>query len=94
MLATLARWDGEIEGALARLREAEALAQEIGLPGEMWQIRAALGELHEECGDEERARDAFSRAAETLRALANQVDDATLRASFLGTSQSRRVLER
>jgi hypothetical protein len=94
MLTTLARWDGDIGGALARLREAEALAQEIGLPGELWQIRAALGELYEERGDEERARDAFTWAAQTLRSLAGRIDDPTLQASFLGTPQVRHVLER
>ncbi len=94
MLTTLARWDGDIGGALARLREAEALAQEIGLPGELWQIRAALGELYEERGDEERARDAFTRAAQTLRSLAGRIDDPTLQASFLGAPRVRRVLER
>jgi hypothetical protein len=94
MLATLAQWDGEIGGALAHLREAEALAREIGLPSELWQIRAALGELHEEGGEEERARDAFLRAAETLQSLAGRIDDPALRVSFLGTPRVRQVLER
>jgi tetratricopeptide (TPR) repeat protein len=94
MLTTLARWDGDIGGALARLREAEALAQEIGLPGELWQIRAALGEPYEERGDHERARDAFTRAAQTLRSLADRIDDPTLKASFLGAPRVRHVLER
>jgi DNA-binding SARP family transcriptional activator/tetratricopeptide (TPR) repeat protein len=94
MLTTLARWDGDIGGASARLREAEALAQEIGLPGELWQIRAAVGELYEERGDEERARDAFSRAAHTLRSLAGRIDDPTPQASFLGAPRVRQVLER
>jgi hypothetical protein len=35
MLAVLDRWDGRTEEALARLQEARALAQEIGLPGEL-----------------------------------------------------------
>jgi tetratricopeptide (TPR) repeat protein len=94
MLTTLSRWDGDIGGALVHLREAEGLAQEIGLPGELWQLRAALGELHEERGEEERARDAFSRTAETLRSLASRIDDPTLQASFLGTPRARHVLER
>src|SRR3712207_8168862 len=74
MQTGLARWDGDIGGALARLREAEVLAQDIGLPGELWQITAALGELYEERGDEERARDAFTRATQTLRSLADCID--------------------
>ena len=94
MLATLAQWDGEIGGALAHLREAEALAREIGLPSELWQIRAALGELHKEGEEEERARDAFLRAAETLQSLAGRIVDPALRVSFLGTPRVRQVLER
>ena len=94
MLTTLSRWDGDIGGALVHLREAEGLAQEIGLPGELWQIRAALGELHEECGDEAPAREAFLRAAQTLRSLAGRIDEPALRASFLAAPQVRHVLER
>src|SRR5215204_914193 len=94
MLTTLPRWDGDIGGALVHLREAEGLAQEIGLPGELWQIRAALGELHEECGDEAPAREAFLRAAQTLRSLAGRIDEPALRASFLAAPQVRHVLER
>lgn len=40
----LARWNGELEEALGRLREAGALADEIGLPGESWEIHVAVGE--------------------------------------------------
>jgi DNA-binding SARP family transcriptional activator len=93
MLTTLSRWDGDIGGALVHLREAEGLAQEIGLPGELWHIRAALGELHEECGDEASAREAFLRAAQTLRSLAGRIDEPALRASFLAAPQVRHVLE-
>jgi hypothetical protein len=94
MLTTLARWDGEIGGALTHLREAEALAQEMGLPDELWQIRAALGELHEEGGEAERAGEAFLRAAETLQSLADRIDDPALRESFLGTPRVWHVVER
>jgi hypothetical protein len=94
MLTGLARWDGDLGRALARLREAETLAQEMGLPGELWQIKAALGELYEERGDDAGARDAFYRAAETLRSLAGRIDDPTLQASFLAAPRVRHVLER
>ena len=94
MLTTLALWDSDIGGALARLREPGTLAQEIGLPGELRQTRAALGELYEERGDEERARDPFTQAAQTLRSLAGRIDDPTLQASFLGEPWVRHVLER
>jgi hypothetical protein len=94
MLAVLDGWDGATEGALGHLREAATPAEEIGLPGELWQIEALMAELHQERGDEERARDAFSRAAQTLRSLAGRIDDPTLQASFLGAPRVRRVLER
>jgi len=94
MLTGLARWDGDLGGALARLREAETLAQEMGLPGELWQITAALGELYEERGDEERARDAFTQAAQILRSLAERIDNPSLQASFLGAPRVRHMLQR
>jgi tetratricopeptide (TPR) repeat protein len=94
MLTTLSRWDGDIRGTQAHLREAEALAQEIRLPGELWQIRAALGELHEECGDDALARAAFLQAAQTLQSLAGRIDMPALRESFLAASQVRHVLDR
>jgi DNA-binding SARP family transcriptional activator/tetratricopeptide (TPR) repeat protein len=94
MLAVLNRWDGDPGAALSHLREAEDLARGMGLPGELWQVRAASGELHEECGDDARARDAFYRAARTLRSLADWIDAPALRESFLATPRVRRVLER
>ncbi|CAN5755283.1 hypothetical protein BH20ACT12_BH20ACT12_02370 [soil metagenome] len=93
MLAVLDRWDGQTRGALARLREARALAEEIGLPGELWQIGAEAGELHEQRGELERARDAFSRAARIVEMLAGEIEDEALKESFLSAPQLRRVLE-
>lgn len=75
------------------LREAEALAEEIGLPGELWQIRATLGELYQKSGDEEQAGRAFSRAVETVEALADTIEDEVLREGFLGAPQIQRLLE-
>jgi hypothetical protein len=93
MLAVLDRWDGQTREALARLREARALAEEIGLPGELWQIGAEAGELHEQRGERERARDAFSRAARLVEMLAGEIEDEALKESFLSAPQLRRVLE-
>ena len=93
MLAVLDRWDGQTRGALARLREARALAEEIGLPGELWQIWAALGELHEQRGEREEAHGAFSRAARIVETLAGEIEDEVLKEGFLSAPQLRRVLE-
>jgi tetratricopeptide (TPR) repeat protein len=93
-LAVLSDWEGDTERALGRLREAEALAEEIGMPGELWQIRARIGELHERRGEVGEARQAFSGAAQTLRYLAAKIKDAGLREGFFAAPRVRRVLER
>ena len=78
--------------AIELLREAEALAEEIGPPGELWQIRAMIGDLYERCGETERARAAFSRAARTLITLAEKIEDERLREGFLSAPRVRRLL--
>lgn len=88
------RWEGDAGAAVESLREAEALAEEIGLPGELWQVRAALGELHEERGEQEEAGRCFSGAAGGLRGLAAKIGNEELRADFLAAAQVRRVLGR
>jgi hypothetical protein len=93
MLAALARWDGDDEEELERLREAEALAEEIGLPGELWQIRAALGELHDRRGEPEEARDAYRRSARIVERLAGEIADEALKEGFLSAPPIRSVLE-
>jgi tetratricopeptide (TPR) repeat protein len=54
-LAVLAQWEGDSKQAIAYLQEASTLAEEIGLPGEQWQILVTLTELHRIGGDEEKA---------------------------------------
>jgi tetratricopeptide (TPR) repeat protein len=94
MLAVLDGWNGESGEALARLREAEVPAEEIGLPGELWQIWAALGELHEQHGEPEEAHSAFSRAARLLEKLAKEIEDESMKEGFLSAPPVRTVLER
>jgi tetratricopeptide (TPR) repeat protein len=92
-LAVLGEWEGDTESAIAQLREAEALAEEIGLPGELWKIRVKIGELHERRGEAEQAREAFARAAQILKNLAARIGDAGLREGFLAAPRVRSVLE-
>ena len=92
--ALLGRWQTETQAAIQDLQEAEKLAKEIGLPGELWQIRAGLGELHEGIGEAVDARLAFAGATEGLRSLAEGIGDKGLRAGFLAAPQARRVLEK
>ena len=91
-LAVLSEWEGDTKRAIDRLREAEAFAEKIGPPGELWQIRNRIGELRERRGEREQARTAFSRAAQTLRDLAAKIKDEELREGFLSAPRVRRVL--
>ena len=90
--AVLERWEGGTGAAFESLREAEALAEEIVLPGELWQIKAALGEIHEELGEAEEARRVFGLAAAGLWDLAERIGEEGLREGFLGAPQVRDVL--
>jgi tetratricopeptide (TPR) repeat protein len=92
-LATLAQWDGETREAIEHLQEAAVLAKEIGLPGELWQIQAALGEVYMSCGEREQASQAFARAVASVQGLAEKMGDEARRSSFLAEPLVRRVLE-
>jgi tetratricopeptide (TPR) repeat protein len=93
-LATLARWDGEIREALASLQEAAVLANEIGLPGELWQIEVALGEMYASSGEREQAHQKFARAMAIVQKLAAKMEDEARRSNFLTEPVVRHVLER
>lgn len=92
--AVLSLWEDDAVGAASSLRETEALAEEIGLLGELWQVRAALGELHERRGEPGEASRAFARAARILRTLASSIGDEAVRENFLAASPVRDVLGR
>jgi tetratricopeptide (TPR) repeat protein len=91
-LAVLSEWEGDTKRAIGYLREAEALAEKIGLPGELWQIQSRVGELYEQRGETGEARKVFSGAAQTLRNLAEKIGDEKLREGFLSAPRVRRVL--
>ena len=92
-LAVLAAWEGQSEQAIGHLREAAGLAADIGLPGEQWQIQAALGVLYEAGGEPEQAHTAFAQAATIIGGLAEAIKDETLRARFLAGPQIHPVLQ-
>jgi tetratricopeptide (TPR) repeat protein len=92
-MAVLDEWEGDAERALDRLREADALAEEIGLPGELWRIQSKIGQFHERRGEAGEAHQAFSRAVQTLRDLAAKIKDEELREGFLAAPLVRRVIE-
>ncbi len=91
-LAVLRRWEGDGAAALEHLQEARELAGEIGLPGELWQIEASLGELHRGLGNGTEADRSRSRAAEIVRRLADGIGDRELRQRFLSATPVQSVL--
>ena len=82
-VAVLSDFEGDQERAIDHLHEAHTLAQEIGLPGELWQIQGRIGDIHERRGEADQAREAFSGAAQTIRMLAGKIRDEELREGFL-----------
>jgi tetratricopeptide (TPR) repeat protein len=91
--AILAAWEGERQRAIGHLREAAQLAAEIGLPGEQWQIQAALGSVYETAGEQAQAHTAFGEAVRIIQELADGITDETLRVRFLGGPQIHPVLQ-
>jgi DNA-binding SARP family transcriptional activator len=92
-LAVLAAWDGESEQAIGHLREADQLAADLRLPGERWQIQAALGSLYEAEGLPAQAHIAFAEANSIIQALAQGIEDKTLRSRFLASPQIHQVVQ-
>jgi predicted ATPase len=92
-LATLAAWEGQNEQAIDHLREANKLAVEIGLPGERWQIQAALGALYEAAGKPAQALTTFGEAARIIQELAEDIKDRALRTRFLAGPQIQPVVQ-
>ncbi len=91
-LAILSEFEGDLTRAVDYLREALLLAQNLGVPGELWQIQSRIGYLHERRGENGEALEAFSGAARTLGTLAQKIGDEKLREGFLSAPQVRRVL--
>jgi tetratricopeptide (TPR) repeat protein len=88
-LAVLARWEGRAGQAIAHLEAANTLAEDIGLPGEQWQILAALGEMYRAAGEADMRRQALTRTAEIVQVLAANIADPDLRTEFLSQAQLR-----
>jgi predicted ATPase len=71
-LAVLRQHQGEIDQPNAHRRAAVELAEAIGLPGELWQLYAELGQARQ--------------AAEIVQSLATAIGNQTLRARFLAAA--------
>jgi Flp pilus assembly protein TadD len=92
-LARLSIWEGHSEQAIGQLREAAGLAADLGLPGEQWQIQAALGKVYEAGGELAQAHTAWAEAARIIQGLAQDITDETRRARFLAGPQIHPVLQ-
>jgi hypothetical protein len=92
-LAVLAAWDGHSEQAIGHLREAAGLAADLGLPGEQWQIQAALATVYEARGEPAQAHTAWAEAARIIQGLAEGIGDEKLRVRFLAGPQIQPVLQ-
>jgi tetratricopeptide (TPR) repeat protein len=91
--ALLTAWEGRTEQAIGQLHEAIQLATTIGLPGEQWQIRSALGYVYEAEGEQAQARAAFEVATRIILELADGIKDETLHSRFLAGPQIVPVLQ-
>jgi len=92
-LAALHAWEGSVKQAIGHLHEAMRLATKIGLPGEQWQSRAALGNVYETAGEQAQARSMFEEATRIIEELADGIKDETLRSRFLAGPQFSPVLQ-
>jgi len=86
-------YHGEIERATEHLQAAAALVEEIGLPGQLWPIEAALGELYLRQGTESQAFRAFARAAEIVGSLAARIAGEQQRATFLSAQPVQHIIQ-
>jgi predicted ATPase/DNA-binding SARP family transcriptional activator len=92
--AVLAQYRGKLARSIEDLREAAQLAEEIGLPGELWPIYVHTGRLYQACGNAAEARDCFARAVMLVHTLAQSIEEGQRRANFLAAPHVRYVVER
>ena len=83
---------GKTPQAIADLEAARAIAEELGLLNERWQIDAALGSLLLVLADTARSGWWFTQAAQAMQVLAGAIDDQGLRSTFLAAEPVRHVL--
>ena len=92
-LAVLTKSHREFDAAIRYLREAEKLAEEIGLPGESWSIEAALGDLYLARDNAEQAHSAYKQAAAIVQQLIEALGNEVQRTTFLSSPIVQRVLK-
>jgi tetratricopeptide (TPR) repeat protein len=93
-LALLDQREGDTTGAMAALEEALALATEMDLPDQRWQVLTDLGELLESIGAGRPAREQFIQAVELLETIAGKIRNEDFKTGFLSAQASQRVLKK
>lgn len=93
-LAVLAHYRGEIDLAIDYLRDAANIAEEIGLPGELWSIWQTLGDLYLKQVEQEQAERAFTKAAQFANKLAAGIKEDERRKTYLSSPPMQQVLRR
>jgi DNA-binding SARP family transcriptional activator/tetratricopeptide (TPR) repeat protein len=83
MRATQSRWEGNPTAEIGELETAHALAVELDLPGERWQIAAQLGAAYRSLGDHARSAEALEEARIIMQSLAARINDQPLRQAYL-----------
>ncbi len=85
--AVLESFEGRHDTALEKLQQALAIAREIGIPPQIWEIEANIAHLLERQGDTENAALARSRAVAVRDSLAANIPDETMRQTYLDFTQ-------
>jgi tetratricopeptide (TPR) repeat protein len=90
--AELDRHQQHVKQALEHLHEATALAQQIGLPGELWSLEIERAELFAQSGDQLEANRSRAHAVEIAHTLVDDITDERTRSRFLENVQAQHVV--
>jgi tetratricopeptide (TPR) repeat protein len=93
LLGEVAIARGDFEAAGAELEAAVEQHRRHPSPLMAWRTHAALGRLHTQADNGERAREAFGEAAEIIEMIASNTDEKDLRTTFLSSPAVREVME-
>jgi DNA-binding SARP family transcriptional activator/tetratricopeptide (TPR) repeat protein len=83
MRAAQSRWEENPTAEIGELEAARALAVELNLPGERWQIGTQLSKAYRLLGDGVKSRAALEEAYIIIQSLAARISDQPLRQAFL-----------
>jgi tetratricopeptide (TPR) repeat protein len=92
LLAQSAIAEGDLATAEKEYLTALAELKAYPAPVVAWKIYAELGRLRRQLGDHSGAREALTQAAQIVRAIAEEITDETLRATFVDSKAVREAL--